>query len=59
VEVREITDPEAPGSVLVFRRSAQRRLKEVAMISTAEQRFLKDSERFQTRIAGGKLKRSP
>jgi len=45
--------------VLVLCRSVQRRLKEVAMISTAEQRFLKDSERLQTRIATGKLKRAP
>lgn len=57
VEVRKITDPEDSDSVLVLCRSAQRRLKEVAMISTAEQRFLKDSERLQTRIAKGKLKR--
>jgi len=57
VEVRKITDPEDPESVLVLCRSAQRRLKEVAMISTAEQRFLKDSGRLQERIAKGKLKR--
>ncbi len=37
VEVRKITDPEDPDSVLVLCRSAQPRLKEVAMISTAEQ----------------------
>ena len=47
VEVRKITDPEDAQSVLVLCRSAQRRLKEVAMISTAEQRFLKNSERLQ------------
>ncbi len=57
VEVRKITDPEDSESVLVLCRSAQRRLKEVAMISTAEQRFLKDSGRLQERIAKGKLKR--
>lgn len=57
VEVRKITDPEDAQNVLVLCRSAQRRLKEVAMISTAEQRFLKDSERLQARIAKGKLKR--
>jgi transposase len=57
VEVRKITDPEDPDSVLVLCRSAQRRLKEVAMISTAEQRFLTDSGRLQARIAKGKLKR--
>jgi hypothetical protein len=42
---------------LVLCRSAQRRLKEVAMISTAEERFLKDSGRLQARIGKGKLKR--
>ena len=57
VEVRKITDPDDPASVLVLCRSAQRRLKEVAMISTAEQRFLTDSGRLQARIAKGKLKR--
>jgi hypothetical protein len=57
VEVRKITDPEDSQSVLVLCRSAQRRLKEVAMISTAEQRFLKDSERLQARVSKGKLKR--
>lgn len=57
VEVRKITDPEDSESVLVLCRSAQRRLKEVAMISTAEQRFLNDSGRLQERIAKGKLKR--
>lgn len=57
VEVRKITDPEDAASVLVLCRSAQRRLKETAMISTAEQRFLTDSGRLQARIAKGKLKR--
>lgn len=57
VEVRKITDPEDAESTLVLCRSAQRKLKEVAMISTAEQRFLKDAERLQARIAKGKLKR--
>ena len=57
VEVRKITDPEDADSVLVLCRSAQRRLKEAAMISTAEQRFLTDSGRLQARIAKGKLKR--
>lgn len=57
VEVRKITDPEDSESVLVLCRSAQRRLKEVAMISSAEQRFLKDSGQLQARIAKGKLKR--
>jgi len=59
VEVRKITDPEDPDSVLVLCRSARRRLKETAMISAAEQRFLTDSGRLQARIAKGKLKREP
>ena len=57
VEVRKITGPEDPDSVLVLCRSAQRRLKEAAMISTAEQRFLTDSGRLQARLAKGRLKR--
>ena len=57
VEVKKITDPEDPESVLVLCRSAQRRLKESAMISTAEQRFLTGLGRLQARIAKGKLKR--
>ena len=59
VEVRKITDPADPDSTLVLCRSAQRRLKEVAMISKAEERFLKDSGRLQARIAKGQLKREP
>lgn len=57
VEVRKITDPDDADSTLVLCRSAQRRLKEVAMISTAEQRFLKDSGRLQARVSKGRLKR--
>jgi len=40
VEVKKITDPEDSTSHLVLCRSAQRRIKEEAMISTAEKRFL-------------------
>lgn len=57
VEVRKITDPEDAESTLVLCRRAQRRLKEVAMISTAEQRFLKDCGRLQARVSKGRLKR--
>jgi len=57
VEVRKIPDPEDPQSTLVLCRSAQRRLKEVTMISTAEQRFLKDAGRLQARVSTGRLKR--
>jgi len=58
VEVSEITDPDDPASALVLCRSAQRRLKESAMISTAEQRFLKDTGRLRDRISKGRLKRA-
>jgi hypothetical protein len=40
VEVLKIADAQDPDSHLVLCRSAQRRLKEEAMISTAEKRFL-------------------
>jgi len=38
VEVKKIADPEDEASQLVLCRSAQRRLKEEAMVSTAEAR---------------------
>ena len=56
VEVKKITDPEDKDSRLLLCRSAQRRLKEVAMISKAEERYLKDLAALQTRIAEGRLK---
>jgi hypothetical protein len=40
VEVKKITDPGDSASHLVLCRSAQRRIKEEAMISSAEKRFL-------------------
>jgi len=55
VEVKKITDPEDEDSQLLLCRSAQRRLKEVAMISKAEERFLKDLTALQKRIAEGRL----
>ena len=58
VEVKRIEDPEDEGSQLVLCRSAQRRLKEIAMISRAEERFLKDLEALQTRIEKGQLKKA-
>ena len=42
---------------LVLCRSAQRREKEQAMISTAEQRFLADGESLRQRIEKGRLKK--
>jgi len=58
VEVLKITDPEDEDSQLVLCRSAQRRHKEVAMISRAEERFLEDLGALQKRIAAGRLKQS-
>lgn len=56
VEVRTIPDPANPGGLLVLCRSALRREKELAMISKAEQRFLKDTAALRERIAKGRLK---
>lgn len=56
VEVRTIPDPENPEGLLVLCRSALRREKELAMISKAEQRFLKDTAALRERIAKGRLK---
>lgn len=56
VEVRTIADPENPDGLLVLCRSAQRREKELAMISKAEQRFLDDTAALSERIAKAQLK---
>lgn len=56
VEVKKITDPEDENSQLVLCRSAQRRLKEEAMISKAEARFLSDVGTLRKRIEKGGLK---
>ncbi|MFT5854096.1 MAG: transposase [Verrucomicrobiales bacterium] len=56
VEVKKITDPEDKDSQLVLCRSAQRRLKEEAMISKAEARFLSDVGALRKRIEKGSLK---
>lgn len=56
VEVKTIDDPDNPGGSLVLCRSAQRREKELAMLSRAEERFLTDVKSLQARVAGGKLK---
>jgi len=58
VEVLKISDPDDPESQLVLCRSAQRREKELAMISRAEERFLKDLDALQERIAAGRLKQA-
>ena len=56
VEVKKITDPEDGDSQLVLCRSARRRLKEEAMISKAERRFLADAGALRERIGKGRLK---
>jgi transposase len=56
VEVKKITDPEDEESQLLLCRSAQRRLKEEAMLSKAEIRFLKDAHSLRERIEKGRLK---
>lgn len=57
VEVKRIDDPENETRSLVLCRSAQRREKEQAMISTAEERFLADGESLRQRIEKGRLKK--
>lgn len=57
VEVKRIADPENENRRLVLCRSAQRREKERAMISTAEERFLADGGALRQRIEKGRLKR--
>ena len=57
VEVRKIADPQDPDSHLVLCRSAQRRLKEVAMVSKAEARFLAGVKLLRERIENGRLKK--
>lgn len=57
VEVKKIADPEDADSRLVLCRSAQRRLKETAMISKAEERFLDDAGALKKRIENGRLKK--
>ena len=57
VEVKTITDPDDPKQQLILCRSDQRRLKEVAMISSAEARFLADATALHERIENGRLKK--
>jgi len=58
VEVKKIADPEDEASQLVLCRSAQRRLKEEAMVSKAEVRFLADIKALEKRIKNGRLKQA-
>lgn len=56
VEVKTIPDPDDPDGSLVLCRSAQRREKESAMLSKAEERFLADIAALRERIETGRLK---
>jgi transposase len=58
VEVKKITDPEDSSSHLVLCRSAQRRIKEEAMISSAEKRFLAAAAALGKSIEKGVFKRA-
>lgn len=58
VEVKKIAGSEDEESHLLLCWSAQRRKKEVAMISNAEQRFLKDAGALGKRIKDGGLVKS-
>lgn len=58
IEVKTIVDPEDEDSRLVLCRSAQRRLKEEAMISKAEVRYLEDVKALSGLIGNGRLKQS-
>jgi transposase len=57
VEVKRIDDPQNAERQLVLCRSAQRREKERAMISKAEERFLADGASLRRRIEEGRLKK--
>jgi transposase len=57
VEVKTIVDPNDPDQKLILCRSQQRRLKEVAMVSSAETRFLADATALQERVKKGRLKK--
>lgn len=57
VEVKTIIDPDDPSQQLILCRSQQRRLKETAMISSAEARFLADAAALKDRIEKGRLKK--
>ncbi len=56
VEVKSIVDPDNESRRLVLCRSVQRRAKEQAMISKAEERFLADAKTLKTRIEKGQIK---
>ena len=53
-----VSDPDNNDRRLVLCRSAQRREKEHAMISRAEERFLEDGKALRKRIEAGRLKKT-
>lgn len=57
VEVKRMDDPDNEQRQLVLCRSAQRREKEQAMLSKAEERFLADGESLRKRIEAGRVKK--
>ena len=57
VDVKTIIDPEDLDQQLILCRSQQRRLKEAAMISKAEARFLDNANALKERIEKGRLKK--
>jgi transposase len=57
VKVKRIDDPDNENRRLVLCRSAQRREKEHAIISRAEERFLVDGVALRKRIEAGRLKK--
>ncbi len=58
VEVKRIDDPDNEQRQLVLCRSAQRREKEQAILSKAEEHFLADGKALRKRIEAGRLKKS-
>ncbi len=58
VKVKSIPDPKVPSERLILCRSALRCEKETAMLSKAEERFLKDVEKLRKRIEKGQLKKN-
>jgi len=56
VEVMSVPDPEDSEQRLVLCRSMKRRLKETAMLSKAEERFLADADALSKRVEKGRLK---
>lgn len=57
VQVKTVADPNHEGRNLVLCRSLPRREKELAMLSNAEKRFLRDAQALRKRIENGRLKK--